>query len=54
MVKCGVLFEVRTEILNVICMRFDFTGPNKQKKCCQFDLSTVIKDTVLSYNPTRM
>jgi hypothetical protein len=28
MVKCGVLFEVRTEFLNVIKTSFDFKGLN--------------------------
>jgi hypothetical protein len=26
MVKCGVLFEVRTEFLNIIYMNFGFKG----------------------------
>jgi hypothetical protein len=28
MVKCGVLFEVRTEFLNIICTSFGFKGLN--------------------------
>jgi hypothetical protein len=28
MVKCGVLFEVRTEFLNIIYMNFGFKGIN--------------------------
>jgi hypothetical protein len=32
MVKCGVLFEVRTEFLNIIYMSFGFKGLH-----CSFD-----------------
>jgi hypothetical protein len=30
MVKCGVLFEVRTEFLNIILMKFGFEGFNNR------------------------
>jgi hypothetical protein len=29
MVKCGILFEVRTKFLNIIWMSFDFKGFNR-------------------------
>jgi hypothetical protein len=38
MVKCSVLFEVRTEFLNIIYTSFDFKGLRNLKPLSQSDI----------------